>query len=124
MAASDPESVEFLKQIDAALQSAKWKRVPPDPLPVIGINALGDDVFRITIGTLKGVKVEVGCAMDADELQHLPPASWPLAVKLAGGIRNAIASSTTPISDENVHPSLVVIKGVSEVIRISVGSKP
>jgi hypothetical protein len=123
MAAADPESVDFLKQIDAALQSAGWKRVAPDPAPVIGMNVFGDE-YRVTIGTLKGVKVEVGCAMSADELQAIPPASWPMAVKLAGGIRNAIASFTSPMSDENIHPSVEVTKGLSEVIRISVGSKP
>ena len=122
--AGDQESMSFLRQIDSALQSAGWKRVNPDPPTVVGVNVFGDESFRVTVGILKGVKVEVGCAMDADALRQLPPATWPVAVKLAGGVRNAIDSFTTPSAEGNVVPSVEVTKGASEVIRISVGSKP
>jgi hypothetical protein len=121
---TDQDSIDFLKQIDAALQSVGWKRVNPYPPAVMGVNVFGDDGFRVTIAILKGVKVEVGCPVDASSLQHEPPVMWPMAVKLAGGLRNAIASSTTPMSDRNVAPDVVILKGASEVIRISVGSKP
>lgn len=122
--AGDEESVSFLKQIDSVLQSAGWKRVKPDQTPVMGINVFGDNDFRVTIGILKGIKVEVGCAMDADALQQIPPSTWPMAVKLAGGFRNAVVASTTPSSEGNAAPSVVILRGLSEVIRISVGSKP
>jgi hypothetical protein len=121
--ATDQESIDLLKQIDTALQGAGWKRVKPDPPATMGANVFGDE-DRIAIGILKGVKVEVGCAMDAEALQQLPSATWPMPVKLAGAVRNAIASFTTPSSDGNVAPSVVILKGSSEVIRISVGSKP
>lgn len=122
-ASADQESVDFLKQIDGALQGVGWKRVNPEPPTVIGVNPFGDD-FRVTIVTMKGVKVEVGCAKSADELNLIPPLSWPMPVKLAGAVRNAVASSTVPSSDGNVAPSVGILKGVSEVIRISVGGKP
>ena len=124
MASADQESIGFLQQIDGALQSVGWKRVKPEPPPIVGINVFGDDDFRVTVGTLKGVKIEVGCTESADELHLIPPASWPMSVNLAGAVRNAIASFTMPISEQNVGPSVEVRKGASEVIRISVGSKP
>jgi hypothetical protein len=125
MVSTDPESIDLLRKIDKVLSGVGWKRVKPDPPAVIGANVFDDDKdFRVIVGSLKGIKIEVGCAMDASDLQLLAPETWPMAVKLAGGLRNFLDAAIVPDSPDNIQPSVGILKGSSEVVRISVGSKP
>jgi hypothetical protein len=115
----DQESINLLKQIDSALQLAGWKRVKPDPAPIIVLNIYPD--FGVALGTSTGVEVAVDSTVSAASL-NADPQKWPALVKTAGLLKNSLAFCITP-TEGNVRNELVVVPGSSTVVRITVGKK-
>jgi hypothetical protein len=120
----DEESTDLLKQIDSALQVAGWKRVKPSPDPSIVVNVYGKEQdFGVALGATTGVEVDVDSTASIDSLRATPQEAWPSLVRIAGALRNELASRITPTVG-NVRKDLVVTPGSSTVIRIAVGKKP
>lgn len=122
---AEDESISLLKQIDAALHAAGWKRVAPSPVPMISMNVFGDKPDeRVGLGTLTGVEIEVDSTESTDSLNSKPSTEWPKPVQVGGFLKNALSASIDPPSDSNVLKDLVVTNGSSAVVRILVGKKP
>lgn len=122
---SDEDSIALLKQIDSVLQLAGWKRVKPNPAPVIVLNVYGKEQdFGVAPGTSTGVGVEVDSTESIDSLRSTSSDRWPTTVRAAGLLKNNLAAFISPVDEGNVQKELVVTTGSSVVVRISIGKKP
>lgn len=124
LVAPDGEALAFLRQIDAALQLAGWKRVKPDPTPTVGVKPFDNEPdFQVGIGPAIGIEVQVDSTLSVDSLRLTPEGYWPQLVLKAAKLRNALASDISPKGD-NVRKDLVINPGSSSVVKIMVGRKP
>jgi hypothetical protein len=122
----DEESVNLLKEIDIALQLAGWKRLKPPTAGaiILNVNVYGEKAdFGVPprIGT--GVLVSVDSSESADSLKLRPQEEWPLLVKTAVALKNALSLSVSP-AQGGIGKDVIVESGTSTTVRIIVGKKP
>lgn len=117
----DHDSLNLLKQIDAGLQLAGWKRVKPSAAIGLPIEDFGKD-FLVPMGFADGVEVTVESTESIESLRSRISESWPVTLRAAGALKNALTALITP-KEHNVQKDLVVKPGSSLTVQIAVGSK-
>jgi hypothetical protein len=116
----DEESILLLRQIDAALQAAHWKRVKPEGIIVLQVFGKDADGVPLTSGT--GITVSIESTESVDTLRDEARILWPLVLRAAIAAHDSILSDLAPPQGA-LHKDVEVEKGTSMVVHITVGKK-
>ena len=121
---ADDESIHLLRQINAALESAGWKRIKQSgmnlSIPTVQLGQ--NDLVNTDVSTGTLVIVESTEPMEA--LESLPRDKLPSNVRIAIILNEAIISHMSPPESLTPQNRVSVSPGSSTVIRIKVGKKP
>lgn len=121
----DEESINLLKAIDSALQSAGWKRVKPPRTAGPAYNVYGNEVdFPVTIGLNTGILISVDSSESLTALQSLPVDKMPQLVRAAVVLNVTLSSSLSPPQEKSAAKPVDVQPGTSVTVRIAIGKKP
>jgi hypothetical protein len=121
---ADKESVDLLKAINDILEKAEWvrdKSVGGFP----AINVYGNDKpdFSVPVALISGIQVSADSPEALDALQSRNISQLPQYLQAAIALDLALPSAITP-SAEDTTPKVLVVKGTSTTVRITVGIKP
>jgi len=117
----EEECTNLLKEIDAMLQNAGWKRVkPPSGFPAINIYGNEAD-FAVTLSLTSGIRISIDSS-DPSKTRSLQIKDLPQPVRAAITLNLDIFSNLSP--QEIGEHKVGIDKGTSSVVRISVGQKP
>ena len=121
---ADEESIGLLRQVDALLHSAGWKRVKPaHAFP--SINVYGDQVdFSVPSALTSGLQISINSSESLAALQARPMGTLPGYIRAAIALNLNLAENLFPPQEENGGPRVNVESGDSSIVRISVGKKP
>jgi hypothetical protein len=121
---ADDESIHLLRQIDAPLESAGWKRIKQAGM-TIGIPTIQlgqSDLVNADVST--GILVITESTQPMEALSLLPRDQLPSNVRIAVILNEAIFSRISPLESLKPENRVSVSQGSSTVIRIKVGKKP
>lgn len=120
---AEEESINLLKQIDAILQKAGWKRGKPiGGFPAI--NVFGNETnFAVPVALASGVLVSIDSSEPIEAFKARPIAELPSFARAAIVLDRSISDNLFP-PQENIEAKVHVTSGVSTTVRISVGKKP
>jgi hypothetical protein len=122
---AEGESIDLLKQIDAVLKRAEWKRVGAGAtfpsIVVYGKNS--PDTLAVTSGLGTGIEVSVDFSEPYSSIQSLPLDKMPPVLKAALTLNLALFNSISP-RQEGTAKTVNVPLGTSPIVRIDVGKKP
>lgn len=118
----DEESVELLKEIDAALQLAGWKRVPFAVAPNT-IEITLDSGIKVPTGVKTGVLVSVETPEPIESIRSMPEDKLPELIRVAIVLRTVLVASISP-DQRDIGKTVTVRPGSSRAIQIDVGKHP
>jgi hypothetical protein len=123
---ADEESRDFLKQIDAMLQLAGWKRIKQSGLNrgIPAFKVFGVEKDLVNMGASTGMNISVDSTEKFEVLQALPIERLPGLVRTGVLLNDGVFSNTSPVEEAKDKNRVDVQRGTSKVIRIDIGKKP
>jgi len=121
----DEESIDLLKTLDSLLQQAGWIRQQlPDPFPAIRPYGKSD-TLSVSVALMSGVVIASDSEQTVESLRSLPFALLPKHLQAAEVLYRGLSTNLAPPQNLGGDKARVIVyKGATGVIAISVGKKP
>jgi hypothetical protein len=123
---ADEESINLLKQVDAVLQSAGWKRqdsAGPAGVPTIGVS-LGDGELHAPPSLITGIQISISSAESEETLRSKPLAELPAFMRAAILLYRSLSVSISPKQESPNRQFVNVTRGGLTSVQIDIGKKP